>query len=152
MLCQCWPAVYDICPTLTRHLVLFPPAPGFLLDTQALHCLLDLSGTSRTYFLDVLCRAADNLLTGADHTQPLQQETEARKNTHHKSQTSPLQGNYSININRQIIQFEFSPAWSCVSLTRSTTSREWKLFRFYEMEINYFQILLIDDTFYFQHV
>ena len=26
--------------------------------------------------------------------------------------------------------FEFSPTWSCVSLTRSTTSSEWKLFRF----------------------
>ena len=33
-------------------------------------------------------------------------------------------------INRQIIQFEFSPTWSCVSLTRSTSSSEWKLFRF----------------------
>ena len=32
--------------------------------------------------------------------------------------------------NLQIIQFEFSPTWSCVSLTRSTTSSEWKLFRF----------------------
>ena len=40
--------------------------------------------------------------------------------------------------NRQIIQLEFSPTWSCVSLTRSTTSSEWKLFRFDKMEVNYF--------------
>ena len=32
--------------------------------------------------------------------------------------------------NRQIFQSEFSPTWCCVSLTRSTTSSEWKLFRF----------------------
>ena len=38
--------------------------------------------------------------------------------------------------NRQIIQSEFSPTWSCVSLTRSTTSSEWKLFRFDKMEVN----------------
>ena len=50
--------------------------------------------------------------------------------------------------NRQIIQSEFSPTWSCVSLTRSTTSREWKLFRFDKKEVNCFQILLIDVTFY----
>ena len=31
---------------------------------------------------------------------------------------------------RQIIQFEFLPTWSCVSLMRSTTSSEYKLFRF----------------------
>ena len=30
----------------------------------------------------------------------------------------------------------FSPTWSCVSLTRSTTSSEWKLFRFDKMEVN----------------
>ena len=50
--------------------------------------------------------------------------------------------------NRQIIQFEFSPTSSCVSLTRSTTSSEWKLFRFDKMEVNSFQILLVDVTFY----
>ena len=50
--------------------------------------------------------------------------------------------------NRQIIQFEFSPTWSCVSLTRSTTSSEWKLFKFDKMEVNCFQILLIDVTCY----
>ena len=49
--------------------------------------------------------------------------------------------------NRQIIQSEFSPTWSCVSLTRSTTSSDWKLFRFDNMEVNCFQILLIDVTF-----
>ena len=48
----------------------------------------------------------------------------------------------------QIIQFEFSPTWSCVSLTRSTTSSEWKLFRFDKMEVISFQILLADGTFY----
>ena len=63
-------------------------------------------------------------------------------------------GNYSFNLmveelfNRQIIQSEFSPTWSCVSLTRSTTSSEWKLFRFDKMEVNCFQILPIDVTFY----
>ena len=31
------------------------------------------------------------------------------------------------HFNRQIIQLEFSPTWSCVSLTRSTTSSEWTL-------------------------
>ena len=46
--------------------------------------------------------------------------------------------------NRQIIQSEFSPTWNCVSLTRSTTSSEWKLFRFDKMEVSCFQILLID--------
>ena len=45
-------------------------------------------------------------------------------------------------------QFEFSPTWSCVSLTRSTTSSEWKLFRFAKKEVKYFQILLVDVTFY----
>ena len=49
--------------------------------------------------------------------------------------------------NRQIIQSEFSPTWSCVSLTRSTTSSDWKLFRFDKMEVNCFQILLIHVTF-----
>ena len=38
---------------------------------------------------------------------------------YHKIQSWPF--------NRQIIQSEFSPTWSCVSLTRSTTSSEWKL-------------------------
>ena len=52
----------------------------------------------------------------------------------------------------QIIQFEFSPTWSCVSLTRSTASSEWTLFRFDKMMVNNFQILLIDVTFYFQLV
>ena len=52
--------------------------------------------------------------------------------------------------NRQGMQFEFSPTWSCDSLTRSTTSSEWKLFRFDKMEVNYNEILVlpIDVTFY----
>ena len=33
------------------------------------------------------------------------------------------------------IQSEFSPTWNCVSLTGSTTSSEWKLFRFDKMEV-----------------
>ena len=49
---------------------------------------------------------------------------------------------------QKIIQSEFSPTWSCVSLTRSTTSSEWKLFRFDKMEVNSFQILPVDVTFY----
>ena len=53
---------------------------------------------------------------------------------------------------RQIIQFEFSLTWSCVSLTQSTTSSEWKLFRFDKMEVNSFQILLVDVTFYLEHI
>ena len=52
----------------------------------------------------------------------------------------------------KIIQFEFSPTWSCVSLTRSTTPSEWKLFRFDKMGLNSFQILLVDVTFYLQHM
>ena len=36
----------------------------------------------------------------------------------------------------------------CVSLTRSTTSSELKLFRFDKMEVNNFQIFLINVTFY----
>ena len=48
--------------------------------------------------------------------------------------------------NRQIIQFEFSPTWSCVSLTRCTTSSEWKLFRFDKIGVNSSQILLVDVT------
>ena len=44
-------------------------------------------------------------------------------------------------------KFEFSPTWSCVSLTRSTTSGEWKSFRFDKMDVDYFQILLINVTF-----
>ena len=55
-------------------------------------------------------------------------------------------------LNRQIIQSEFSPTWSCVSLTRSTTLSEWKLFRFDKMEVNCFQISLIAVTFYLYHV
>ena len=53
-------------------------------------------------------------------------------------------------VNLKNIQLEFSPAWSCVSLTQSTdaTSSEWKLFRFDKIEVNSFQILLIDVTFY----
>ena len=64
--------------------------------------------------------------------------------------TFDLHGLYKtyFSVNRQIIQSEFSPTWSCVSLTRSTTSSEWKLFRFDKMEVNGFQILLIDVTFY----
>ena len=50
--------------------------------------------------------------------------------------------------NRQIIQFEFSPTWSCVSLTRSTTSSEWKVFIFDKMAVNSFQILLVDVEIY----
>ena len=49
---------------------------------------------------------------------------------------------------RQIILLEFSPTWSCVSLTRSTTSSEWKLFKFDKIEVNKFQILLINVIFY----
>ena len=54
----------------------------------------------------------------------------------------------SLTLNRQIIQAEFSPTSSCVSLTRSTASSELKLFKFDKMEVNCFQILLIDVTFY----
>ena len=40
---------------------------------------------------------------------------------------------------------EVVPRWRC---RWSTTSSEWKLFRFDKMEVNCFQILLIDVTFY----
>ena len=33
-------------------------------------------------------------------------------------------------LGRLIILFKFSPSWSCVSLPRSTTSTEWKLLKF----------------------
>ena len=32
------------------------------------------------------------------------------------------------------------------------TSSEWKLFRFDKMEVNSFQILLVDFAFYFEHI
>ena len=41
-------------------------------------------------------------------------------------------------IYRSVILLEFSLTWSCVSLTRPTTSNEWKLFRFDKMEVNSF--------------
>ena len=47
------------------------------------------------------------------------------------------------HVNHQIHEFEFSLTRSCVSLTRSTTSGEWKFLRFDKTEVNYFQILLI---------
>ena len=62
------------------------------------------------------------------------------------------QGCHIKPFNRQIIQFEFSPTWSCVSLTRSTTSSEWKLFIFDKIEVNSFKIMLIDVTFYLYHI
>ena len=43
-----------------------------------------------------------------------------------------------IVFNRKIIQFEFSTTWSCISLTRSTASSEWKLFKFDKMEVENF--------------
>ena len=52
----------------------------------------------------------------------------------------------------QIFGRIFPPTWSCVSLTRSTTSSEWKLFRFDKMEVNSFQILLVDVKFYLDHI
>ena len=58
----------------------------------------------------------------------------------------------ALTLNRQTIQFEFSPTWSCVSLTRSTASSEWKLFRFAKMEVNSFQILLVDVTVDLYHI
>ena len=56
------------------------------------------------------------------------------------------QQNYFKPFNRQVIQLEFSPTWSCVSLTRSSTWTEWKLSRFDKMEVHDFEILLIDVT------
>ena len=38
----------------------------------------------------------------------------------------------------------FSPTWSCVSLTRSTSSSEWKLVKVDQMEVNEFEIFLIN--------
>ena len=55
---------------------------------------------------------------------------------------------WSYPFNDQIIKLEFSPTWSCVSLTRSTTSSEWKLLRLDKMEVNDFEILVIYVTFY----
>ena len=36
-------------------------------------------------------------------------------------------GNFPHSLFRLVIQFKFSPTWSCVSLLRPTTSSEWKL-------------------------
>ena len=44
---------------------------------------------------------------------------------------------------RQIFQLKFPSTWSCVSLTRSTTWSEWKLFGFDKIGGNDFQILMI---------
>ena len=53
----------------------------------------------------------------------------------------------------KLFNLNFHPCtWSCVSLTRSTTSSEWKLFRFDILEVNSFQILLVDVTFYIWHI
>ena len=49
--------------------------------------------------------------------------------------------------NRQINQLIFSRTEN-VSLTRFTASSEWKLFRYEKMEVNEFEILLFDVTFY----
>ena len=51
---------------------------------------------------------------------------------------------------RQIIQFEFSPTWSCVSLTRSTTSSEWKLFRCDKMGVTGFKYCWLMSHFIFK--
>ena len=56
---------------------------------------------------------------------------------------------FSWVLHRQIIWSEFSPTWSCVSLTRSTTSSEWNIFWSGKIMVNNFEIFLIDDTFYF---
>ena len=53
---------------------------------------------------------------------------------------------------RLIIQFEFSPTWSCVSLTQSITSSECKLFRFDKMAVDSFQNMLVDVTCYLKHI
>ena len=66
----------------------------------------------------------------------------------HMAKYNTLSQSIGLSFNRQIIQFEFSPTLSCVSLTRSTTLSEWKIFRFDQMEVNSFQILLVDVTFY----
>ena len=50
--------------------------------------------------------------------------------------------------NRQVIDFKFSLPWSFVSPTRVTTSSGWKLFRFDKIEVNDFEILLINVMFY----
>ena len=55
-------------------------------------------------------------------------------------------------ITAKLFNLNFSPTWSCVSLTRSPTPSEWKLFRFDKIEINTFQILLVDFTFYLYHI
>ena len=50
--------------------------------------------------------------------------------------------NYSIGI--FILLTHFSLTGSYVSLTRSTTLSEWKLLRFDKMEVNDFELLLIN--------
>ena len=53
---------------------------------------------------------------------------------------------FCLPFNRQIIQSEFSPTWSCVSLTRSTTSREWKLFRWWSYNTVHASGAVCDQT------
>ena len=52
----------------------------------------------------------------------------------------------------KLYNLNFHPLEGCVSLTRSTTLSEWKLFRFGKMEVSCFQILRIDVTFYLCHM
>ena len=48
--------------------------------------------------------------------------------------------NFSFNpLTANLFNMNFHPLKSCVSLTRSTTSSEWKLFRFDKTEVNIFK-------------
>ena len=67
---------------------------------------------------------------------------------HLECQTSSAVDIENTPFKRQIIQLEFSPTWSCVSLARPTTSSEWKLFRFDKIEVNDFEISLFCVKFY----
>ena len=48
----------------------------------------------------------------------------------------------------KVIQFQFSPTWSCVSLPRPTTSSGWKLLIFVLFKTNYLQILMFKHAFH----
>ena len=63
-----------------------------------------------------------------------------------------LLGYHSNPLTAKLFNLNFHSLEVSVSLTRSITSSDWKLFRFDKMEVNYFQILLIDVTFHFQYV
>ena len=57
----------------------------------------------------------------------------------------------TLGFTRQVILFEFSATWSCVSLPRTTTSSGWRLLTFASFENKKLQMLILKHTFYSQY-